>query len=187
MSGDKIQNILNKFKKYVSKKNLAAIEEKLAVIPDTYYDRIMAIELESTTKNVILGAIFGWIGVDRFRSGNKPMGAIRCMLTGSAAAVSLLFWLRKSIDYVGMYKETLNDKEIEAFPAKLEEMGVTEVVLNEQWATRLATVAIVLVACYLGWLVYDIVKNNIDLKKQNNVEIFKNLFIIEDEIKKTGA
>ena len=90
MKEEKVKKVAKHFEKSFPMEGYENFKRTLALVPDGYYDNIMATPMKKTPVTVILAIFLGMFGVDRFYIGDKKMGIIK-LLVSVVVAVGCIF------------------------------------------------------------------------------------------------
>jgi TM2 domain-containing membrane protein YozV len=81
MKEEKVKRVAKHFEKSFPMEGYENFKRTLALVPDGYYDNIMATPMKKTPVTVILAIFLGMFGIDRFYIGDKKMGIIKLVAT----------------------------------------------------------------------------------------------------------
>ncbi len=79
MQSDKVFQLLAKFKDDIPSEKYLLLQNALSYAGDEYYERLLAIDVKSSTTVLILSIFLGGYGIDRFIIGDVTLGILKLL------------------------------------------------------------------------------------------------------------
>ena len=99
MQADKVQTLLEFFKKKIPKDDYYRLEDALFAAPDKHYERILNCRLLSIKKYTLISVFLGFFAVDRFMLKDYVVGVLKIignlLFLGVAYFADLYFFMKK--------------------------------------------------------------------------------------------
>ena len=89
MTEEKVKKVARHFEKKFPLEGYENFKRRLGLVPDSYYDEIMAIPTKKSVVAILLAIFLGGIGLDRFYVGDKKMGIIKIVASVVVAICSI--------------------------------------------------------------------------------------------------